>query len=224
MRTRIVAMLMSAIGGVAAAQTAPSASEVARYEGLHRAAHAGEISEIRRLLATGADVLARDGNGRTPAHVAAFASQDSALAALAEGGADLNALDHDRYDVATIAAVADDVALLRLALSLGNRADLVTSVWDGTALIAAAHLGHHEAVKALIEAGAPLDHVNNLGWTALMEAVILGDGGADHLATVEALLAAGADRSITDKAGLTPLMQAERHGYTNIAKALRRAQ
>ena len=51
------------------------------------------------------------------------------------------------------------------------------SPYDGTALIAAAHLGHHEVVRALVEAGAPLDHVNNLGWTALIEAVILGDGG-----------------------------------------------
>lgn len=209
--------------GQAIAQTAPSPGEVLRYDGLHRAAHAGDVAGIERLLAAGADTARRDGNGRTPAHVAAFASQDAALAALAAGGADMNALDHDRYDLVTIAAVADDTALLRLALSLGNRADLITSVYDGTALIAAAHLGHHEAVEALIGAGAPLDHVNNLGWTALMEAVILGDGGAGHLATVRALVAAGADPSITDRQGLTPLDHAERRGYTAIAQAIRQA-
>ena len=32
----------------------------------------------------------------------------------------------------------------------------------------------------LIAAGAPLDHVNNLGWTALMESIVLGDGGTAH--------------------------------------------
>ena len=85
--------------------------------------------------------------------------------------ADLNALDHDRYDVLTIAAVADDEAMVRLAIAAGADTGLVTSRYDGTALIAAAHLGHDGVVRALIEGGAPLDHVNNLHWTALIEAV-----------------------------------------------------
>ena len=38
-----------------------------------------------------------------------------------------------------------------------------------------------------------MDHVNNLGWTALIEAVILGDGGARHTRIVAALIKAGAD-------------------------------
>lgn len=45
------------------------------------------------------------------------------------------------------------------------------------ALIAAAHLGHVEVVKALIAGKAPLDRVNNLNWTALIESIVLGDGG-----------------------------------------------
>ena len=44
-------------------------------------------------------------------------------------------------------------------------------------LIAAAHRGHVDVVRALIAAKAPLNHVNNLGWTALLEAVVLGNGG-----------------------------------------------
>ena len=47
--------------------------------------------------------------------------------------------------------------------------------------------------------GAPLDHMNNLGWTALIEAVVLGDGGPDHVETVRALVKAGADRTIADR-------------------------
>ena len=83
-------------------------------------------------------------------------------------GANPNALERDRYDIVTIAAVANDVATLALALGLGASAKNVTSRYDGTALIAAAHLGHVEVVRLLIRAGAPLDHVNNLGWTALI--------------------------------------------------------
>jgi ankyrin repeat protein len=125
--------------------------------------------------------------------------------------------------VLTIAAVANDPEMVSLALELGNRPDLITSVYDGTALIAAAHLGHHEVVRRLIEGGAPLDHVNNLGWTALIEAVILGDGGPDHVQTVRHLVEAGADVTIPDRDGVTPLQHAEGRGYEAIAEIIRTA-
>ncbi len=201
MKRAILTMIAAAFAGAAGAQTPPSASEISGYDGLHHAAHEGDVTAIRSLAEAGADLDARDGAGRTPAHVAAFASHDAALRALAEAGADMNALENRVYDVLTIAAVADDPELVSLALELGNRADLVTSVYDGTALIAAAHLGHYEVVQRLIAGGAPLDHVNNLGWTALMEAVVLGNGGPDHIATVRALVEAGADIDITDRNG-----------------------
>ena len=48
--------------------------------------------------------------------------------------------------------------------------------------------GRSSVALALIEAGAPLDHINNLGWTALIEAVVLGDGGPDHVRTARLLV------------------------------------
>lgn len=206
----------------ATAQTAPTASELAAYEGLFIAAHHGDVGGIERLVAEGADVNARDPKRRTPAHVAAFASQDEALRRLANAGADMNALEHRAYDVVTIAAVADDPELLSLAIDLGNDPGLVTSPYDGTALIAAAHLGHVEVVRRLIAAGAPLDHVNNLHWTAVMEAVVLGDGGPDHLAVLDALLTAGADRTLADREGVTPLAHAEARGFAEMVERLKR--
>jgi ankyrin repeat protein len=180
----------------------------------------GDVVAIRALVASGADIEARDSYRRTPVHVAAFASQDDALRALAEAGADMNALEAQVYDVVTIAAVADDPDLMSLAIELGNDPGLTTSPYEGTALIAAAHLGHAEVVRRLIAAGAPLDHVNNLGWTALIEAVILGDGGPDHVAVVQALLAGGADPEIADREGTTPLAHAEARGYDTIASLI----
>ncbi|MCU9848196.1 ankyrin repeat domain-containing protein [Defluviimonas sp. WL0024] len=218
----ILALAMLALP--AAAQTAPSAAEIAAYDGLHRAAQEGDVATIRRLAAQGANVNARDGRRRTPAHVAAFASQDEALRALAEAGADMNALDADAYDTVTIAAVANDPDLMSLAIALGNDPGLTTSPYDGTALIAAAHLGHAEVVRRLIAAGAPLDHVNNLGWTALIEAVILGDGGENHQAVVQALVTAGADPAIADRGGTTPLAHAEARGFDAIARLIRTAE
>lgn len=207
----------------AAAQTPPSQSEIAAYRGLHAAAQRGDVDAIEQLIAEGADLNARDRAGRTPIHVAAFASQDEALRALARAGADLDAFEHQAYDIVTIAAVANDLELLDLALRLGASPANVTSPYDGTALIAAAHLGHHEVVKRLIGAGAPLDHVNNLTWTALIEAVVLGNGGADHIETVRALVEAGADTTIGDRQGITPLEHARARGYTEMIAILERS-
>jgi uncharacterized protein len=205
----------------ALAQTAPSAREVATFDGLLKAAHEDDAARIKELVAKGADVDARDAMGRTPAIVAAFASADDALRALAEAGADMNARENQAYDVVTISAVADDPELMSLAIELGNDPGLVTSPYDGTALIAAAHLGHVEVVRRLIAAGAPLNHVNNLHWTAVIEAVVLGDGGPDHLAVLDALLSAGADRSLADHDSVTPLEHAEARGFTEMAERLR---
>lgn len=210
------------LADIAMAQTAPSAGEIAAYDGLFLAAHSGDAAAIRRLASEGADVNARDAKGRAPVHVAAFASEDEALIALAEAGADMNALDGRAYDVVTIAAVADDPELMSLAMELGNDPGLTTSPYDGTALIAAAHLGHAEVVERLIAAGAPLDHVNNLHWTAVIEAVVLGDGGENHQVVLDALLAAGADRTLADRDGVTPLEHAERRGFSEMAARLRR--
>ncbi|MCL4801092.1 MAG: ankyrin repeat domain-containing protein, partial [Burkholderiales bacterium] len=151
----------------AAAQVPPSAGELAAYSGLHAAAARGDAAGIARLVAGGADPNGRDAHRRTPLHVAAYRSRLDAMRALVKAGADPNALERDRYDLVTIAAVANDLPTLALALELGASPRNVTSRYDGTALIAAAHLGHHEVVRVLIRAGAPLDHVNNLGWTAL---------------------------------------------------------
>jgi ankyrin repeat protein len=123
----------------------------------------------------------------------------------------------------TIAAVADDVRTLRLALELGASARNVTSRYDGTALIAAAHLGHAEVVRVLIRAGAPLDHVNNLGWTALIEAIVLGDGGPRHTDTLAALIEAGANVNLADRSGKTPLELARARGHAAMVERLRQA-
>ena len=201
-----------------AAQTPPGVAEIAAYTGLHAAAQRGDATRITALArANPAALEARDGHGRTPLHVATFARQRAAVNALIAAGAQTGALDADRYDAVTIAAVADDEETLRVLLAGGARATLTTSRYDGTALIAAAHLGHDGVVRQLIAAGAPLDHVNNLHWTALIEAVVLGDGGPRHQAVVRALLQAGANAQLMDREGRTPLQLARTRGFTAMA-------
>jgi ankyrin repeat protein len=145
------------------------------------------------------------------------------MRALVAAGADPNALENDRYDIVTIAAVANDLPTLELALALGASPRNVTSRYDGTALIAAAHLGHVEVVRTLIRAGAPLDHVNNLGWTALIESIVLGDGGPRHTETLRALVEAGANVNLPDRERRTPLALARVRGYEPMVRLLSKA-
>jgi len=100
--------------------------------------------------------------------------------------------------------VANDVKMLKIALSAGAKSGHTTSRYDGTALIAAAHLGHVEVVRTLIAAGAPLNHVNNLAWMALIKSIGHGDGGPNHIACLSALVDAGANVTIADGSGMSP--------------------
>ncbi len=207
----------------ALAQNPPTEGDLRVYAGLHDAAARGDVGAIEKLIAEGEKPDIQDANSRTPLHVAVFLRKQAAARALLRLGANPNALDAQRYDIVTIAAVQDDLEMLKVALEGGGSARNVTSPYDGTALIAAAHLGHVEVVRTLIAAKAPLNHVNNLGWTALLEAVVLGNGGANHTAVVEALVAAGADVHVPDRHGTTALGHARSRGYSQIARILERA-
>src|SRR5262249_33727639 len=172
----------------------PSERELRIYAGLHDAAARGDAAEIEQLIGQGEKPNIQDANSRTPLHVAAFLRRHEAARALLRLGANPNALDAQRYDVATIAAVNTDVEMPKTALAAVGDARAITGPYHDTALIAAAHRGHVDIVRALIAAKAPLNHVNDLGRTALLETVVLGNGGRNHTATVEALVEAGAHR------------------------------
>ena len=229
MNLRLTSFVLATVIGLAIyaaptqAQVAPDATEIARYTGLHAAAHRGDIAAIEKLVANKVDINARDGCGRTPLHVATFAKQRDAVRALAKAGANLGLFERDRYDAVTIASVADDEETLRSLLALGASAKLTTSRYDGTALIAAAHLGHDGVVRQLIAAGAPLDHVNNLHWTAVIESIVLGNGGARHQATLKALIDAKANLQLADRQGNTPLALAKSRGYREMVAMLEMA-
>jgi uncharacterized protein len=217
------ALVLILVASGALAQVAPGAGEIAAYAGMFAAAASGDAAQINRLAADGADVNAREAYGRTPLHVATFGRHRDAITALAKARADLNLRERDRYDAVTIAAVANDVVTLKLLLQLGASAKQITSRYDGTALIAAAHLGHDEVVRLLIGAGAPLDHVNNLGWTALIESIVLGQGGPRHVETLRAIVRAGANVNLADRNRQTPLQLARQRGYQAMVAILEQA-
>jgi ankyrin repeat protein len=138
-------------------------------------------------------------------------------------GADVNAKDDTQQSAYLIATseVGDDPRLLELTVDHGAEVDDKDS-YDGTGLIRAAERGHPRIVRRLLAAGIDRDHVNGLGWTALHEAIVLGDGGPAHVETVRALVEGGVDVNVRGGSG-RPLTHAQRRGFDTITQILRGA-
>lgn len=180
---------------------------------------------MREALAAGASVRATDSQGRTALVAAAYGNHVDAARLLIEAGADVNHKDdsvQSAYLIAT-SEVGDDPTLLDLALASGADVDSLDS-FNGTGLIRAADRGFPVICQRLIDAGVEIDHVNRLGWTALHEAIILGDGGRDYQRTVQVLVDAGADVNLaSQRDGIRPLRHAVSRGHDAIADTLREA-
>ncbi|MFF0433631.1 ankyrin repeat domain-containing protein [Streptomyces sp. NPDC004327] len=187
------------------------------------AAHSGDAEEVRAALADGARVEARDDELRSPLLLASLGDHVAAARVLVAAGADVNAQDarHDSPWLAT--GVTGSVAMMRVLLAAEPGPDLrLRNRFGGISVIPAAERGHVAYVGAVLqETDIDVDHVNDLGWTALLEAVILGDGGRAHQKVVALLLAAGADRDLADSHGVTALEHAERRGFEEMAQLLR---
>lgn len=189
------------------------------------AANRGDADSVRRLLEQGADVETRDDAGRTPLVAAAYGNHLAVAEILVEAGADVNAKDEtvqSAYLIST-SEVGDDPRLLDLTLKNGADVESLDS-YDGTGLIRAAERGYPKVIDRLLETDINVDHVNNLEWTALLEAIILGDGGPSHTEVVRLLIQKGnADPNLPDGNGVTPLQHARQNGYTEIEEILTRA-
>ncbi|MDT0424533.1 ankyrin repeat domain-containing protein [Streptomyces evansiae] len=184
------------------------------------AARTGDADSVRRALADGADPEVRDEARRTPLLLAAQGDHVAAAQVLVAAGADPDAQD-TRLESAWLATgVTGSVAMMRALLPAGPDVRL-RNRFGGIALIPASERGHVAYVEAALrETGMDVNHVNRLGWTALLEAVILGDGGAAHEEIVRLLLAAGARPDLADGEGVTAREHAERRGFAGMAALL----
>jgi ankyrin repeat protein len=197
-------------------------AQVPADQQLIQAASRGDSALVKRLIAEGAGVKARDGGGRTALLAATQGNHVEAARALIAAGADVNAKDAIEDSAYLLAGARGYLEILRLTLAAG--ADLKsTNRYGGTALTPACHYGHVETVRELLKTKIDVNQVNKLGWTGLLEAIILGDGGRAHTEIVRLLLANGAKPDLADRDGVTPLRHAEQRGQREIAALLRAA-
>jgi ankyrin repeat protein len=202
----------------------PLPPDPARDRALIGAAGAGDAGEVQRLLAAGAGVTAADERGVTALIAAAYRDHLPVARLLLEAGADPDVQDATRQSAYLISTSEGSLELLRLTLAHGADVRRKDS-YNGTGLIRAADRGHHEIIQELLQTdlAQEIDHVNRLGWTALLEAIILGDGGPRHTECVRLLLQAGANPNLADGQRVTPLAHARRKGHGAMVALLQQA-
>lgn len=182
----------------------------------------GQLAIAAAELKKGVDVNTSDADGRSLLLIATRNNDIPMAELLIKHGADVNRQDKISDSPFLYAGAAGHLQLVKLYLANGARFDLFNR-YRGTALIPACERGHVEVVRLLAHTkGYPVDHVNRLGWTGLLEAIILGDGSERYVQIVQILIDAGANTGIADKDGVTPVQHARSRGFTQIVRLLER--
>ncbi|WP_432814004.1 ankyrin repeat domain-containing protein [Sporosarcina aquimarina] len=191
---------------------------------LLKAANQQDTEKVKELIEQNTELDTQDSEGRTALMIATYNNDAPTVKALLDAGADVDIQDNMQNNCFLYAGAEGYIDILRLANEAG--ADpAITNRYGGVAIIPASERGHVEMVEILLnETKVDVNHVNKLGWTALMEAVILSDGGVSQQEIIKVLLKHGADQSITDNDGITPLQHAKDKGYLEIVDILEAAQ
>ena len=179
--------------------------------------------QLSEVLKKKPDLEMRDDEGKTALMMAAYNEDNVAAELLISAGADVNAQDNMLNSPFLYAGANGNVALLKMCLEHGANFKIYNR-YGGTALIPAAEKGHLEIVEILTKVpDFPIDHINKLGWTALIEAVILSKQNDTQTAIVKTLVDAGSDVNIPDGDGVTSLEHAKKRSLTAIISILEEA-
>ncbi|AVF22163.1 ankyrin-repeat containing protein [Paenibacillus larvae subsp. larvae] len=186
-------------------------------------AEKGDTENVLNLLNDGADINATDGHGRTAVMAATYNNKVDTVKVLILKGADINIRDNNLDNVLLYAGAEGLLEIVKLAIDAGADTK-ITNRFGGTALIPASERGHVDIVKELLtHSDIDVNHVNNLYWTALLEAVILGDGGENYQKIIQLLVDHGADVHIGDRDGIPPLKHAQKRGFQEIESILKKS-
>jgi ankyrin repeat protein len=183
------------------------------------AAARGDVEALKRRIAAVDPVDSVNSAGETPLLLAVKNNHLPAALLLIDAGSNINAQASNKDTPWLLAGALGRTEMLRHMIPKGPDFAL-RNRFGGNALIPACERAHVETVKLLLTTKIDVNHINNLGWTCLLEIVILGDGGPRHVEVAKLVLDAGADPNIADKDGLSPLTHARRKGQTEVARLI----
>ncbi|PGS53381.1 ankyrin repeat domain-containing protein [Bacillus sp. AFS041924] len=192
-------------------------------ERLFQATKLGETDTVIKLIEDGVNLNAQDSTGRTALMIATYNNDVKTAKVLIDAGADVNIQDHMKNSPFLYAGAEGFIDILKLTIKAGADPS-ITNRYGGTALIPASEHGYVNVVKELLTyTDIDVNHVNNLGWTALLEAIVLNNGNQIQQQTVQILIDHGADVNLTDNENVTPLQHAREKGFKEIEAILLKA-
>ena len=184
------------------------------------AAQQGELTKLKSCLRQVVDINTCNRQGQTAITLASLNKKYDCVAALIDAGADINKQDQTCLNPFLISCLNNDLTLLRLILPARPDLNCLTR-FGGVGLTPACEKGHLDIVKELlVRTQINVNHTNFVGWTPLLEAIVLNDGGETQQTIVALLLEHGASPHMTDKYGKTPLELAREKGFEEIAQLL----
>lgn len=197
--------------------------EINMSEQLIQAVKGKDSETVRRLIEEGVDSNTQDSQGRTAIMIATYNNDIETAKILIDAGADVNNKDDMENNPFLYTGAEGYIDILKLTIKAGADPS-ITNRFGGTALIPASEHGYVDVIKELLtNTDIDVNHVNNLGWTALLEAIILNNGDEKQQQTVKLLIDHGADVNIPDHNNVTPLQHAREKGFKEIEHILLKA-
>ena len=166
----------------------------------------GNKELVANVLKTKPNLELKDEKGRSALMLATYNKEEQIVELLIKSGANVNAQDNMQNSPFLYAGATGYLDIVKMCLANGA---------DFTVL---------DVVRLLVNTpGYPIDHINNLGWTALLEAIILGETGKVQTDIIQALVDAGSNVNIADNDGVSPLDHAKKKSMREAEKILREA-
>jgi ankyrin repeat protein len=184
------------------------------------AAADGDTAAVEAQLELGVPVDATGRDRRTAILLAAMNGHHGLVQRLIDAGADIDRQDTTCLNPFLYGCISNDLPLVRMMLAAGTDIERFTR-FGGVGVHPAAEKGYVDLVRELVTTtDINVNHTNWVGWTPLLEAIVLRDGGPDQQEIVRLLLDHGASPHLTDKYGKTPLELARKLGFEQIAELL----
>jgi hypothetical protein len=195
-------------------------SELNLVQQFLEAAGKGEIDTLKKCLEQGVDINSRNKQKRTAILVAAMNDQLDAVEFLVQAGANVDLQDETCFNPFLFGCINGKLELVKMMIKANTNVELLTR-FGGVGITPASEKGHVEVVRELLTTtDINVNHTNICGWTPLIEAIILNDGGEKQQTIIKLLIEHGANVHMVDKYGVPPIELARSKGFTEIENIL----